>query len=659
MMATIADLAASLGLPVFPCEENKRPIVARWPDVASRDQPEILRMFAPPSATMIGVPTGSASGLIVIDVDVKNGAQGDAWLQENADALPPTRTHRTRSGGLHLVFRQPDGVEIRNSASRVAPGVDVRGSGGYVIWPGSPGYAVADASEPAEMPRWLIRACMAPEPTEVPPRPATDPHERYIQSAIDGEIAAVIRAGEGTRNTTLHNAAIKLGTIVGAGGMARSDAEAELLRAGQMAGLPTREVLATIKSGLEFGIANPRELPAPRQPTVPSTEPPPDTPDDPGWWQSLEQSLTAEPAPIPEDDERPPPLENGGIIDPRNWTAPAPLRQWLVQDWIPIGYATGLYGDGGLGKSLLLQQLLTACASGLPWLGLAVRAGNAFGFMCEDDPDELHRRQEAINRQMGLEPQYLEMLRYTSRLGLDNILMTFDDRNRPELSSLFKELVQYLTIFRPRLVVLDTLADIFGGEEVKRAHARQFVQGVAGNIARAFDCAVVVAAHPSAAGLSTGSGTSGSSAWNNTFRSRLYLTGPKTDDDDPDTRLLEKKKANYSKRGEGIKLRWDHGAFIVDGHEDAAKDGLTWDNIDTIFDEIQAAWDRGDPWSNAPQTRKDGRYLPSFLTLHFGLTNREAAAYVEKWLVGGYLATDVYNARNKKNGLRVRRKIQP
>ena len=659
MMATIADLAASLGLPVFPCEENKRPIVARWPEVASRDQPEILRMFAPASATMIGVPTGSASGLIVIDVDVKNGAQGDAWLQENADALPPTRTHRTRSGGLHLVFRQPDGVEIRNSASRVAPGVDVRGSGGYVIWPGSPGYAVADASEPAEMPRWLIRACMAPEPAEVPPRPATDPHERYIQSAIDGEIAAVIRAGEGTRNTTLHNAAIKLGTIVGAGGMARSDAEAELLRAGQMAGLPTREVLATVKSGLEFGIANPRELPERRQPTVPSTEPPPETPDDPGWWQSLEQSLTAEPAPIPEDDERPPPLENGGIIDPRNWTAPAPLRQWLVQDWIPIGYATGLYGDGGLGKSLLLQQLLTACASGLPWLGLAVRAGNAFGFMCEDDPDELHRRQEAINRQMGLEPQYLEMLRYTSRLGLDNILMTFDDRNRPELSQLFRELVQYLTIFRPRLVVLDTLADIFGGEEVKRAHARQFVQGVAGNIARAFDCAVVVAAHPSAAGLSTGSGTSGSSAWNNTFRSRLYLTGPKTDDDDPDTRLLEKKKANYSKRGEGIKLRWDAGAFIVDGHEDAAKDGLTWDNIDAIFTEIQAAWDRGDPWSNAPQTRKDGRYLPTFLTLHFGLTNKEAAAYVEKWLTGGYLGTDVYNARSKKVGLRVRCKIQP
>jgi hypothetical protein len=59
---------------------------------------------------MIGVPTGRASGLVVVDVDVKNGAQGDAWLQENAEALPETRTHRTQSGGLHLVFRAPEGV---------------------------------------------------------------------------------------------------------------------------------------------------------------------------------------------------------------------------------------------------------------------------------------------------------------------------------------------------------------------------------------------------------------------------------------------------------------------------------------------------------------------------------------------------------------------
>lgn len=389
---------------------------------------------------------------------------------------------------------------------------------------------------------------------------------------------------------------------------------------------------------------------------------PPEVPDDPGWWESLERSMSPDHADhggSPEEvaEVEPPPIENGGIIDPREWTAPAPLRQWLVQDWIPIGYATGLYGDGGLGKSLLLQQLLTSVATGLPWLGLEVRAGNAFGFMCEDDPAELHRRQEAINRQIGIEPQHLEMLRYTSRLGLENILMTFDERNRPELTALFKDLVKYLATFRPKLVVLDTLADIFGGEEVKRAHARQFVQGVAGNIARAFDCAVVVAAHPSASGMASGSGTSGNTAWSNTFRSRLYLTGPK-DDADRDTRLLERKKANYSKRGEGITIKWEDGAFITtDEIEQSA--GLDWPAIHAVFTEIDAAWKRGDPWSSAPQTRKDGRYLPTYMSVTFGLSNREAAGLVEKWTTLGYLKTEMRDHKTKVKGLMVLRFLQP
>jgi len=663
MMATIGDMAASLGLPVFPCETHKRPIVAKWPDVATADPATILAMFNHPSAAMIGMPTGRQSGLVIIDVDVKNGAAGDAWLQSHTDALPETRTHRTQSGGLHLVFRAPEGVEIRNSASRIAPGVDVRGEGGYVIWPGSPGYTVADDTDPADMPRWLIRACLPPEPQITHTDRPQGQHERYTQAAIDGEIASVIRAGEGTRNTTLHSAAIKLGTLVGAGQISRADAEAELTRAGQMAGLPSREVIATIKSGIDFGAANPRQMPERvARGHVPSA-PPPEEPDDPGWWESLEKSMAAEVAEVPHDEPAetsaaPPELPNGGIIDPREWTAPAPLRQWLVQDWIPIGYATGLYGDGGLGKSLLLQQLLTSVATGLPWLGLDVRPGNAFGFMCEDDPAELHRRQEAINRQMELSPAHLELLRYTSRLGLENILMTFDDRNRPELTTLFKELVQYLTIFRPRLVVLDTLADIFGGEEVKRAHARQFVQGVAGNIARAFDCAVVVAAHPSAAGLASGQGTSGNTAWSNTFRSRLYLTGPKDDNADPDTRLLERKKANYSKRGEGITVKWEDGAFVAQDVA-AATTGLDWPSIHAIFAEIAAAWHRGDPWSSHPQTRKDGRYLPTWISMTYGVTNKEAAEMIEKWTAGRYLAVETYDPHRKLKGLRVLKVIQP
>ena len=148
----------------------------------------------------------------------------------------------------------------------------------------------------------------------------------------------------------------------------------------------------------------------------------------------------------------------------------------------PRGYVTGLYGDGGIGKSLLAQQLLTLVASALPWLGMDVRAGPAFGFMCEDDTDELHRRQEAINRGYRLSMSSLELLRYASRVGFDNLLMTFNERNQGLPTPLFTEIISFLTKFRPALVVIDTVADTFGGDEIKRAHARQFVQGVGGNI---------------------------------------------------------------------------------------------------------------------------------------------------------------------------------
>ncbi len=74
-----------------------------------------------------------------------------------------------------------------------------------------------------------------------------------------------------------------------------------------------------------------------------------------------------------------------------------PERRWLVRDWIPQGQVTLLGGDGGVGKSLLAQQLMTALALGRDWLGLPVMPRKVFGLFCEDDEDELHRRQELIN----------------------------------------------------------------------------------------------------------------------------------------------------------------------------------------------------------------------------------------------------------------------
>ena len=109
--------------------------------------------------------------------------------------------------------------------------------------------------------------------------------------------------------------------------------------------------------------------------------------------------------------------------------------------------------------------------------------------------------------------------------------------------------------------MLDNLADIFAGNENVRPLARQFIGALRG-LAIEFDCVVLLLSHPSLSGINSGSGTSGNTAWNNSVRSRLYLT---RDDEDkevgPDRRILQTMKANYGPNGCRIELRWEVGRF--------------------------------------------------------------------------------------------------
>jgi len=124
--------------PVFPCDEKKRPIVEGGFKSATQDPDKIVAMFSRPNAKLIGMPTGEATGVSVIDIDVRDGKQGKEWVEKNADLLGITRMARTQSGGWHYYYRHTGG--IRNRAG-ISGCVDVRGDGGYVIHPDSEGYS--------------------------------------------------------------------------------------------------------------------------------------------------------------------------------------------------------------------------------------------------------------------------------------------------------------------------------------------------------------------------------------------------------------------------------------------------------------------------------------------------------------------------------------
>jgi RecA-family ATPase len=241
---------------------------------------------------------------------------------------------------------------------------------------------------------------------------------------------------------------------------------------------------------------------------------------------------------------------------------PILARRWAVRDWIPHGAVTMLSGDGGVGKSLLAMQLLTASAIGTAWLGQETMPCRALGLFCEDDADELHRRQADINAHYGIDFGDLENLLWVSRVGEGSVLMEFE-RDHGEPTEVFKQVHAAARDFGAQLIVLDSLHDLFSGNENFRPHARAFVSLLRG-LARDCDGSVVLNAHPSISGLQTGTGMSGSTAWNNAVRSRLYLTRPRVDagkEIDDRERILSRMKANYTGMGDALHMRWEDGAF--------------------------------------------------------------------------------------------------
>lgn len=284
-----------------------------------------------------------------------------------------------------------------------------------------------------------------------------------------------------------------------------------------------------------------------------------------------------------------------------------PPRRWVWDGWIPVGQTTALYGDGGVGKTLLAQQMLTATATGQPFLGQAVMPGRALGIFCEDDEDELQRRQDGINRMLGLGFRDLGELYLVSRVGHDNLLMTFDGRDSGVLTGFWHQLAEQVGRVKPTLLVIDTAADTFGGNENIRPQVRQYIQGALTRIATEHHCAVLLCAHPSAAGLSSGEGTGGSTAWSNSVRSRLYLNR----DPDTDRTTLTRKKANYAAAGEAVDLVWNDGAFIPYQSAQASDLPTVEKTVErdflAILDELN---ERGTRVSNA---KNGGRFAPAVI----------------------------------------------
>lgn len=142
---------------------GKHAVETGWQAVENRTGQDIYPWWdeGAPDLYNVGIRTGSVSGIFVIDVDP--GRDGYASLDTllSRGEVAPTRIHKTGSGGIHLIYRLPEGLVVPNSASRLGPGIDIRGRNGYVVAPPSsslkgPYAVVEDSGEVMDAPAGLI-----------------------------------------------------------------------------------------------------------------------------------------------------------------------------------------------------------------------------------------------------------------------------------------------------------------------------------------------------------------------------------------------------------------------------------------------------------------------------------------------------------------------
>ena len=270
-LTEIAVCVAETGIPVFPCGAEKTPLTEHGFKDATRDPKTIRRAFSHPAAKLIGVPTGATTGIDVLDLDPGHGS--DAWRTANIHRMSETRIHRTARGGEHWLFRHVQGVRNLQDSETIGLGCDIRGEGGYAIWPGSPGYTVVSDADVADWPDWLLPLALKPEkpaarPTFTPKRVVDQLEERRYRGLIQSLLANVSNAPEGAKHGALLKNARALGGVLQATGTSEDDAVAWLIAALPSTVRSWEGARKTAIDGLRHGAAEPIELEDRRRPVI-------------------------------------------------------------------------------------------------------------------------------------------------------------------------------------------------------------------------------------------------------------------------------------------------------------------------------------------------------------------------------------------------------
>ena len=340
-------------------------------------------------------------------------------------------------------------------------------------------------------------------------------------------------------------------------------------------------------------------------------------------------------------------------IDMARWDSdPAPPREWSIPGRVPRRQVGLFSGEGGTGKSIIEMQKNVAHVTGMDWLGATPTRGPAIYVGCEDETDELHRRFEAIAAHYGVNFRQLidGGLMALCRLGEDAVLCATGGKSgKVETTEFYAQLFEAAGDIKPINISLDTLSRVFAGNEIDRVQVYAFAMHMQ-RLALVANASVTILAHPSLAGIASGSGISGSTAWHGAFRFRQYLKSARVTEDQPETDLreLEFKKNQYGPTDETMALRYARGLFLpasVNAMADHEADALFL----TLLDRFTA---EGRNVSHIKQARN---FAPTAFAEALPGKRKAFSAAMERLFTAGAIKVEEYGKASRPASRLVRR----
>ncbi len=308
-------------------------------------------------------------------------------------------------------------------------------------------------------------------------------------------------------------------------------------------------------------------------------------------------------------------------------------------------------GDGKVSKSKLAMQLCVATAAGLDWLGMTPVAGPVLYIGAEDDVPEFHRRFEEIAASYGVRldelPHNLILIPLADR---DALMAVTVKAGRIAPTALWRAVIAKIVKHKPCLVIFDSLADVYAGNEINRSEARQFI-ALLRSVAIRYSLAAVLLAHPSLTGLLSGSGTSGSTAWSNSVRARLALERMKDGQGkevEPDRRVLKIMRSNYGPADKQLLLRWATGVWELEASANSDDYSSEGAKVERVFLDLLILRTAQQRWvsENRSQT-----YAPRVFADHpdhKGIKAQAFAKAMERLLKSGRIKSEFFGPPSKQ-----------